>query len=136
MAPDWECGINLDNAPQAARIARGTVRAALSGYHLWELQAPAELITSEVVGNAHRHTDGPIVVRVRWSAPNRLLRIAVWDASLTPPRLRTPSLDEETGRGLGVVASIARRWGCYPMCGTAPGHHGKVVWAEVAESMS
>jgi hypothetical protein len=129
---DWQCSIHLGNAPQSARIARGAIRAALDGYRLRELLPPAELVTSEVVGNAHRHTDGPIVVQMRWSAADRVLRIAVWDANVTLPTQRTPRADEEGGRGLGVVAAVAQRWGCYHMRGTTPGNLGKVVWAELA----
>lgn len=41
------------------------------------------------------------------------LLIEVWDESDLPPVLQEPSLDAEGGRGLLLVAAIAKQWGCY-----------------------
>lgn len=41
------------------------------------------------------------------------------------PRRRRAGAEDEGGRGLHLVASLAHRWGCRATVG------GKVVWAEL-----
>lgn len=56
-----------------------------------------------------------------------VIRIEVHDTSSVPLRLPKPGHDDdESGRGLTVVAALARRWGWQP----EPA--GKVVWCELA----
>jgi hypothetical protein len=55
-----------------------------------------------------------------------LLRIEVHDSSPVPlPQARPGSQDDENGRGLTVVAALARRWGWQPE------QPGKLVWCEL-----
>ena len=64
------------------------------------------------------------LVIVRFAA---LVRIEVQDSSLVPlPPPRPGEDDDESGRGLTVVAALARNWGWQ----AAPA--GKVVWCELS----
>jgi hypothetical protein len=64
------------------------------------------------------------LVIVRFAA---MVRIEVHDSSLVPlPPARTGEDDDESGRGLTVVAALAQAWGWQPE------RAGKVVWCELA----
>ncbi|MFB7908564.1 ATP-binding protein [Kitasatospora sp. NPDC056076] len=87
------------------------------------------VITTEFVTNAVLHGT-PIGHLIYFSLdvdPTRL-RIEVHDArGDRVPSLSSPGLDGETGRGLQLVDSLAKRWGCCPRRPI-----GKIVWGEVA----
>ena len=54
--------------------------------------------------------------------------IEVWDtvpAALGAPVARHPEPDEESGRGLEIIETLAEDWGWE----TVPGWAGKKVWA-------
>lgn len=58
--PDtWVYALRLPHDPRAARVARMTVRATLNGHGMHEVVDVVELLTSELVTNAYRHTRGP-----------------------------------------------------------------------------
>jgi anti-sigma regulatory factor (Ser/Thr protein kinase) len=135
----------LDTAPGTARA---TVRATLGLWglsNLGELAADTELLTSELVTNAiaasqrkGRH-DGKEPVQVILGLTSRpgALCVSVWDPDPELPPLvpelpplvpELPGEWSETGRGLGIVAIVASRWGASP--GTAQ-QGGKYVWAEL-----
>ncbi|WEH15518.1 ATP-binding protein [Streptomyces sp. VNUA24] len=113
--------------PGAVRDARAVVRRQL---HAWDLDALVDitvLLVSELVTNALRHATGPIGVRlVRPSGPSDALLVEVSDPLPDPPRERAADVDDESGRGLRLVACSSRAWG------TRPGEAGKTVWFELA----
>lgn len=84
------------------------------------------LCVSELTTNALAHGGPPdrgFVLRVTATADG-LVHIEVHDAGEGQPRLGEWSDDQEHGRGLWLVESLADKWGvthCHP---------GKVVWAE------
>lgn len=113
--------------PGAVRAARTAVRNRLSAWNLDGLADVAALLVSELVTNALRHATGPIGVRlVRPDAADGVLLVEVSDPLPDPPRERVAALDDESGRGLQLVAHAARRWG------TRPGATGKTVWFELS----
>ncbi|MGC5036752.1 MULTISPECIES: ATP-binding protein [unclassified Streptomyces] len=113
--------------PDAVRTARRAVRARLRDWELDSLADLAALLVSELVTNALRHATGPIGVRlVRPSALDGVLLVEVSDPLPDPPRERAARPEDESGRGLQLVASSTRRWG------TRPGGAGKTVWFELA----
>ena len=113
--------------PGAVRAARAAVRERLRDWALDGLADIAALLVSELVTNSLRHATGPIVVRlVRPESADGVLLVEVSDPLPDPPRERTPHPDDESGRGLQLVASASRRWG------TRPGEGGKTVWFELA----
>ncbi|MFF2507379.1 ATP-binding protein [Streptomyces sp. NPDC058067] len=112
--------------PGTVRSARAAVRGQLGAWGLESLGDVTELLVSELVTNALRHASGPIGVRlVRSSDPADTLRVEVSDPLPDPPCERVAGPEEESGRGLQLVAGSARRWG------TWPGDTGKTVWFEL-----
>ncbi|MFJ9006740.1 ATP-binding protein [Streptomyces canus] len=113
--------------PGAVRAARTAVRNRLSAWNLDGLADVAALLVSELVTNALRHATGPIGVRlVHPDAADGVLLVEVSDPLPDPPRERVAGLEDESGRGLQLVAHAARRWG------TRPGATGKTVWFELS----
>ena len=113
--------------PGAVRAARTAVRDRLAAWNLDGLADIAALMVSELVTNALRHATGPIGVRlVRPEAVDGILLVEVSDPLPDPPRERVAALEDESGRGLQLVAHAARRWG------TRPGATGKTVWFELS----
>lgn len=113
--------------PGAVRAARAAVRERLRGWGLDGLADIAALLVSELVTNSLRHATGPIGVRlVRPHDTDGVLLVEVSDPLPDPPRERVARPEDESGRGLQLVAHAARRWG------TRPGAAGKTVWFELA----
>ncbi|MFG2127848.1 ATP-binding protein [Streptomyces sp. NPDC048751] len=113
--------------PGAVRTARAVVRGKLRGWGLDSLGDLAALLVSELVTNALRHATGPIGVRlVRPAGLPDVLLVEVSDPLPDPPRERAAQPEDESGRGLQLVASSSRRWG------SRPGETGKTVWFELA----
>jgi anti-sigma regulatory factor (Ser/Thr protein kinase) len=98
----------LPGDPTACGLARSAVRAILAEWGLTHLIHTAELLVSELVGNALLHADGPLELTVerRWA-----LRCKVEDGSRQVPRRRTAALDDENGRGLELVHRMSSAWG-------------------------
>ncbi|MFC4499956.1 MULTISPECIES: ATP-binding protein [Streptomyces] len=112
--------------PGAVRTARRVVRSQLRGWGLDSLGDVTALLVSELVTNAMRHATGPVGLRmVRPAGLAGVLLVEVSDPLPDPPRERDPRPDDESGRGLQLVASSSRRWG------TRPGDGGKTVWFEL-----
>jgi len=74
----------------------------------------AGLVLSELISNALRHAS-PLpgrTVKVSWRLRHHSVEIAVSDGGgLTTPRVNEPSNWSLGGRGLGIVARLALRWG-------------------------
>jgi anti-sigma regulatory factor (Ser/Thr protein kinase) len=118
--------------PTAPGVARGHVRAVACEWGLAGLADTAELLASELVTNAVQASQSlPVsaglavvpVIRLRVTSDGACLVIHVWDASGQLPVLKDVAADEENGRGLMLVATLGKDWGCYR---TAEG--GKAVW--------
>ncbi|MBR7675365.1 ATP-binding protein [Streptomyces daliensis] len=111
--------------PESARRARALVDTALTLWRLADLVDVGKLVVSELVGNAVRHSRGAHM-RVSVSLPTpRRVRIAVTDRSTASPAPRKPAGEEETGRGLLLVAALTDRWEVEYR------DQGKTVWAEL-----
>ncbi|MFJ8541453.1 ATP-binding protein [Streptomyces sp. NPDC093586] len=114
--------------PDTVRTARSLVRDRLRGWGLDGVGDIAALLVSELVTNALRHATGPVGVRLvhRPGGLPGVLLVEVSDALPDPPRERAARPEDESGRGLYLVASSARRWG------SRPAEAGKTVWFELA----
>lgn len=113
----------LTSASEARRVLRDCLREA--GREDW-LDA-GELAMSEVVTNAllHAHTDVGVWVGVY---PDEVC-IEVEDRSSVLPRQRHYDDEATTGRGMGLVAAVARSFGVRTL-----GDAGKVVWFCVGDT--
>ncbi|MDQ0752148.1 serine phosphatase RsbU (regulator of sigma subunit) [Streptomyces africanus] len=109
-----------DAAPgQARRLARRT----LSRWKLEELGDSVELLVSELVTNAVRHSSRPVTLRLMRTD---VLRCEIGDDAPELPRLRRARPTDENGRGLYLVSRLAMRWGAARLS------TGKIVWFEFA----
>jgi signal transduction histidine kinase/DNA-binding response OmpR family regulator len=106
---------------QAVAEARHFVADTLREWDITEsLIDDVVLLVSELVTNALIHGRGPVELRIRMSGDILILEVRD-TASYLPRRLR-PTVDDEHGRGLQLVAMLAERWG------TRPTRDGKAVW--------
>jgi anti-sigma regulatory factor (Ser/Thr protein kinase) len=140
VSDTWMYALRLPCDPRAARVARMTVRAALDGHGRRELRDTVELLASELVTNAYRHTGGPCSLRLSALGDGRL-RVGVWDGDphvpapfTEPPGARTAPAPPGAvgGRGLHLVRECADAWGAWSLGdGGLPGRGaGKLVWFE------
>jgi anti-sigma regulatory factor (Ser/Thr protein kinase) len=112
---------------QAVSEARTRARVVCDEQGLDEDRRDAVLlVVSELMGNAVRHGRPPVSCTV--IADGADVIVSVDDADPTPlvaPRRRTVDDQDEGGRGLRIVAGLARLWG------SATTSKGKRVWARV-----
>ncbi|MGW1474437.1 ATP-binding SpoIIE family protein phosphatase, partial [Streptomyces olivaceus] len=123
IEPDAVAEWRLARDPAEVGRARAAVREQL---HTWGLPGPAasaELMVSELVTNAVRHSHArPVELRLV-RADTLLCEVDDDDHEL--PALRSAGPEDETGRGLRVVSTLAREWGA------SRTRAGKTVWFEL-----
>ncbi|MFJ5641724.1 SpoIIE family protein phosphatase [Streptomyces sp. NPDC093223] len=123
IAPDDVAEWRLALDPAEVGRARAAVREQLHAWDLARLADPAELMVSELVTNAIRHSHGrPVQLRL---IRDETLLCEVDDDDHTLPTLLGADRGAETGRGLRVVSTLAREWG------TSRTAAGKTVWFEL-----
>ena len=112
--------------PISVREARRLVVRTLLDWELPHLEEYATLLVSEIVTNAvlHARTGLALELRLQWP----VLRVTVSDGSPRQPARRHHGLDSGTGRGIGLVETLANDWGSGP--GQEPWQ--KDVWFELA----
>ncbi|MBL1083726.1 sodium/proline symporter PutP [Streptomyces actinomycinicus] len=123
LPPERIASWDLPSDPATVAQARTLATRQLTEWGLPDLTFTTELIVSELVTNAIRHATGPVCLRL---ILDRGLICEVSDASSTSPRLRHARTTDEGGRGLLIVAQLARRWG------TRYTKTGKIIWTEQA----
>jgi anti-sigma regulatory factor (Ser/Thr protein kinase) len=118
-----EVATRLEAAPASAGQARRVATAAVRKWGEGELEDVVNLLVSELVANAVRHTESDIEVVVLRLAES--VRVEVHDRSSDAPIPRDAGPEAESGRGMALLESLAARWGvdCRP--------DGKSVWFEV-----
>ncbi len=109
--------------PQAAKAAREAVLSALSRWEVIGAAFTVELLVSELVTNAIRYANAPGQLILRRG--QHALYVEVSDEDTRVPRLLHPTVDDEGGRGLQLVAELATRWGARPT------RTGKTVWFQL-----
>jgi anti-sigma regulatory factor (Ser/Thr protein kinase) len=109
----------------AVREAQDTVADFCLTAGLHAIRDVAVLLTSEVVTNVvlHARTDFELRVALR----DEGLCVEVCDLDPNPPVPRDAAPDEPSGRGLGLLAALAGRWGHRE----AAYGGGKSVWFEI-----
>jgi hypothetical protein len=124
----WEYTLYIPHAPRAVTVSRHTLRLILTAHGLLHLVEVAELLATELIGNAVRHTKGPAALRLRWAGG--VLRIGAWDGDPTPPEPPlNPAADAERGRGLELIRACSDGWGWYLL--SSSGDTGKYVWCDL-----
>nr|WSX78232.1 ATP-binding protein [Streptomyces sp. NBC_00899] len=107
--------------------ARHELHHVLGAWGLDDLADRAELVLSELLTNALRHTvpTPDSEIETRYELLPTGVRIEVHDADDTRPTVQSPSTDEEAGRGLALVDALTgARWGVSDRAGV-----GKLLWA-------
>lgn len=125
----WEDGVDMVTTrlgadPRSARAARQFVGAILHDWGCEHLAELTTLLTSELVTNAilHARSDLELTVQI----DDGTVRVEVRDEGGGVPVRREVDLEATSGRGLALVATLARRWG------VAPAPVGKAVWFELS----
>ncbi|MFE1197833.1 ATP-binding protein [Streptomyces olivaceoviridis] len=118
-------GFEVDFLP-ADSLVREMRRLTADHLNRWDLMAlsdTATLAVSELVTNAVRHGRGaPIGLRI--FSDDQELRIEVRDGNPQPAQLRAVGTEAESGRGLVLVAALAKEWGVSP--------DGRTTWCSLA----
>ncbi|MCX5392108.1 SpoIIE family protein phosphatase [Streptomyces sp. NBC_00094] len=118
--------LELLGGVEAAPRARAFASGVLSSWRFpVELRDLGVLATSELVANSLQHGTPPMRLRLRRT--DRRLIIEVTDGDDHLPRRRRAETEDEAGRGISIIATIASSWGSR----RTPGG-GKAVWCEFA----
>jgi len=112
----------LPASPTSSRLARRFVAATCERWGIHEATADAVMVASELAENAAQHARSDASLRVELRCG--ILTVALRDNSPVHPTRREPDLHTFGGRGIQMMARVARVWGCSP---TWTG--GKVIWA-------
>ncbi|MFI1965584.1 ATP-binding protein [Streptomyces pathocidini] len=105
-------GFAVAFTPDKARVGRMR-RIAAAHLRLWEVPGPTAddivLAVSELVTNGIQHGHGDIELKLLY-APGEV-RVEVTDGSPSPAQLTSADDEDVSGRGLFLVAALARDWG-------------------------
>lgn len=123
IEPDDVAEWRLTLDPIEVGRARAVVREQLHEWGLAHLAHTTELLVSELVTNAVRHShSSPVALRL---VRGDTLLCEVDDDDHELPALLSKAPTDEFGRGLRVVSTLAREWG------TSRTKTGKTVWFEL-----
>ncbi|MET8167555.1 SpoIIE family protein phosphatase [Streptomyces sp. NPDC005329] len=123
IEPDDVAERRLPLDPAEVGRARAAVREQLHDWGLTKLADAAELMVSELVTNAVRHSRrSPVALRL---VRGDTLLCEVEDDDHELPTLLNAGPGDEAGRGLRVVSALAREWGASRTAA------GKSVWFEL-----
>jgi anti-sigma regulatory factor (Ser/Thr protein kinase) len=121
--------VKVAGRAERARVVRAFVGAVLGPGH--PCGYDAVLLASELFGNSLRYSRSGLpgqTVTVTVTARTGVVRVEVTDRSGPGvPALRPAGDDAEAGRGLGIVAGLAARWG-WRRCGGRT-----VTWFELCD---
>jgi anti-sigma regulatory factor (Ser/Thr protein kinase) len=116
--------VRLTSRPESAATARRLTRTVLHRWSLAQQSDTAELLVSELVGNAVRHT-GARAFGLRVRRRRGWIRIEVRDPSRALPCLLPVRPLDSGGRGLALVDRLSDRWGVDLL------PRGKSTWFEL-----
>jgi anti-sigma regulatory factor (Ser/Thr protein kinase) len=114
--------VSLPVDPRSVAAARRLLRSALDGHHQAVIE-DAILMISELVTNAVRHARAAVLVLV--TDHHHTVHVSVTDDNPTLPVAGEPEHRSTSGRGLGIVDTLADRWGIIPTS------DGKTIWFEI-----
>jgi hypothetical protein len=106
--------LELGAVQTAPRTARGVIRERLPWWGLGHLQYTAELVATEMITNSVAATrelawEGAVPpVRIWLLGGDIAAAVLVWDGVPTAPARREAGRDDESGRGLGIVAALSQ----------------------------
>jgi anti-sigma regulatory factor (Ser/Thr protein kinase) len=116
--------VHLASRPESASTARRMAVSVMRKWGLPQCAETVELLVSELVGNAVRHT-GARGFGLRMRRCRGWIRVEVRDPSRALPCLLPVRDLDVSGRGLFLVDNLSDRWGV----DLQP--HGKTTWFEL-----
>jgi anti-sigma regulatory factor (Ser/Thr protein kinase) len=119
--------LELPADPLSAARARQFLTGAVGRLVGADLRDAAVLVVSELVTNAVRHAGTDLEVEVALIPGG--VRVQVSDSGGGYPVAREADPQDERGRGLGIVDSVAARWGVEDVPAG-----GKRVWVDLRPS--
>lgn len=119
--------ILLPTSVRSAEAAREFVRQSGCVEHSQRMLDDALLLVTELVTNSVRHGGAPILLALDCDGAN--LRVEVRDGNVAFPKPRQASWDDENGRGLSMVMTLAASWGVESVVDEYG--KGKTVWFEL-----
>ena len=126
---DDDVRVSLPDDVSAPGVAREVVRETLTRWCLPELFDDVELAVSELVTNAFKHALPPVVLQLSQRAAK--IRIDVSDmrpATVTVELPIASQLDDESGRGRGIVAAVSDDSGTDHAADGGPGASAYASW--------
>jgi hypothetical protein len=122
--------LEMDACDTAPRIARQWLGSILKRWALEQFTDDATLVASELITNSAAETGKVEWVRrppvgLRLHGGPSVLVMKVWDAVIGAPVPRAAAEDDESGRGLAIVAGLSTSCGFY----YCEKRGGKVTWA-------
>lgn len=124
--PRLRCVLPFEAAPAEVRLLR---RAAVRQLNRWGAPVAvdeAELLVTELATNVVKHVGEGASATLILEWRGERLRLEVHDRSSVSPSLRAADCEQECGRGLHLLTSLALDWG------TVLTAAGKAVWCEIA----
>lgn len=124
--PRLRCVLPFEAAPAEVGLLR---RAAVAQLRRWGTPVAvdeAALLVTELATNVVKHVGEGASATLILEWREERLRLELHDKSNAVPVLKTAGCEEECGRGLHLLDSLALDWG------TALTTAGKTVWCEVA----
>lgn len=126
-------GLRVRHHPSSVPLARRAVLQDIQHDVDATTQHEAEIVVSELLGNAIRHaTPADTGIRLRWQVRGETVDIEVTDGGPRNPerdrgvRPLRPTPVSTHGRGLRIVRSVAHEWG------VQEDEHGRrTVWAAI-----
>jgi anti-sigma regulatory factor (Ser/Thr protein kinase) len=116
--------VRLTSRPESAGVARRLAGSVLRNWALPQKSEVVELLVSELVGNAVRHT-GARTFGLRMLRRRGWIRVEVRDPSRALPCLMPVRDLDISGRGLFLIDKLADRWGVDLL------PRGKTAWFEL-----
>ncbi|KDA41085.1 MULTISPECIES: ATP-binding protein [Frankia] len=113
-------------AAAVSEVRTSTARTLLG----WSVDPAAvdvcEVVVCELASNAVKASRPRDLVAIRLTATSGNVLVEVWDGSAAGPRLTSPDVFSEDGRGLLMVDALCTQWSWYRVRSG-----GKVVWGQI-----
>lgn len=119
----------LGGEPLYVSRSRAKAGQVLADWGLGEVAELAKLVVSELVTNAQQHGVGPVWMRLGFG--DGILRVEVHDCGPGRPVCRKASVDDERGRGLGLLDALITMHGGARGVVDDRGGPGKTVFVEL-----
>jgi len=124
--PRLRCVLPFEAAPAEVRLLRRAAVRQLSRWGTPVAVDEAELLVTELATNVIKHVGEGASATLILEWRGERLRLEVHDKSPVSPSLRAADCEQECGRGLHLLTSLALDWG------TVLTAVGKAVWCEIA----